>query len=243
MSINKRILPVILFVSIVLTSCAGQATEAPALDVNAIQTFAVETFIASINQTQTEQALLATQTPSPTITITSSPTTAATVAPPPTWTPVPVFLLPTVFKSPTASGTYFTPTSDPALLASGCNNSGFIQDVTVPSGSVIKAGQDFTKTWKVENLGTCNWIFSYQLVFISGDQMGGAATRIGKTIVPGKWTQVSVGLTAPKSGGTYTGYWRLATQDGTIFGTTLAVSIVVGDPTDTPEPPTDTPTP
>ena len=231
----------VLIIGIVMSSCAGQATEVPTLDVNAIATAAVQTFAVSVNQTQTAEALLATVTPSPTIT--SSPTTPATVALPPTWTPAPVLLLPIVYLSPTATGTQYTPTTDPSLLAAGCNNSQLIYDVNVPAGSVFKAGESFTKTWKVANTGTCNWAYNYKLLFSSGNQMGGSSANLGKNIVPGKWTEVSVNLTAPKSAGSYAGYWHIASPTGTPFGVTLSVSIVVGTPTDTPAPPTSTSTP
>jgi hypothetical protein len=100
----------------------------------------------------------------------------------------------------------------------------------------LKPGENFTKTWKVENNGTCDWALLYRLVFVGGDQMGGDPSALGKVIVPGKWTQLSVGLTAPSKPGTYTGTWRMATQQGSPFGATLTVSIVVGTPTDTPQP-------
>ena len=249
MFINKPVAMFFLLVCIGLISCSGQATEAPTMDANTIMTAAVDTFVASINETQTAQALLATATASPTLT--SSPTNPVTTTPPPTWTPAPVLnpILPTIYKSPTATGTQYTPTANPALLASGCNNLRLILDVNIPAGSVVKPGESFTKTWKVENSGTCDWVYLYRLVFVSGDRMDGEPAGLGKVIVPGKWTQLSVGLTAPKKAGTYTGYWRFGTQTGTPFGSTLTVSIVVGNPTDTPQPtstrvtpsPTDTP--
>jgi len=242
MFIKKRFVTLVLFVCVVLTSCGGRATEVPTLDANVIMTDAVNTFIANINQTQTAQALLATATASSTIT--SSPVSLVTATPPPTWTQAPIFnpVLPTIFKSPTATGTQYTPTANPALLASGCNNLRLILDVNVPAGSVVRPGESFTKTWKVENSGTCDWVYLYRLVFVSGDRMDGEPSGLGKVIVPGKWTQLSVSLTAPKKAGTYIGYWRFGTQTGSPFGSTLTVSIVVGSPTDTPQP-TSTPVP
>jgi hypothetical protein len=71
--------------------------------------------------------------------------------------------------------------------------------------------------------------------------MEGDPGSLGKVIVPGKWTQLSVGLVAPSKPGTYTGTWRMATQQGNPFGATLTVSIVVANPTDTPVPPTSYP--
>jgi len=238
--LTKKYIGVLFLITcVVLSSCAGQATEAPTLDANVIMTDAINTFVASMNQTQTAQALLVTNTASPTIT--STPT--ATTTPPPTSTQAAIInlILPTVFKSPTATGTQYTPTPNPTLLASGCNNLGFILDVTVPAGTVMKPGENFTKTWKVENNGTCDWVYLYHLVFVGGDRMEGDPGSLGKIIVPGKWTQLSVGLVAPSKPGTYTGTWRMATQPGTPFGATLTVSIVVANPTATPVPPTSYP--
>jgi hypothetical protein len=238
MFVKRRFVLLILIASVVLSSCGGQATDGdPTLDVNAIMTAGIGTFVASLNQTQTAQALLNTHTPSPTVT--SSPTSTAT---PTAGTPVVLNpILPGVVVFPTITGTQYTPTSNPSVLASGCNNLGFIQDVTVPSGSVMRPGQEFTKTWKVVNTGTCDWVFLYRLVFTGGERMAGDPGGLGKVIIPGKWTQLSVTLTAPRQGGTYTGYWRMGTQSGVAFGATLAVSIVVGNPTNTPVPPTSTP--
>jgi len=238
MSIKKYIGALFLIACAVLSSCAGQATEAPTLDANAIMTDAVNTFVASMNQTQTAQALLVTPTMTASPTVTSSPISLVTATPPPTWTQAAIInpILPTVFKSPTVMGTQYTPTVNPAVSAVGCNNLGLINDVTIPSGSVIKPGESFTKTWKVENNGTCNWVFLYHLVFVGGDRMEGDPGGLGKVIVPGKWTQLSVGLVAPSKPGTYTGTWRMATQQGTPFGANLTISIVVANPTDTPQP-------
>jgi hypothetical protein len=238
MTLKKHVLILTLLVGLLLSSCAGQATEAPTLDASVIMTDAVNTFVASMNLTQTAQALLITNTVAASPTNTSTPVSQVVSTPPPTWTLAPVFnsVLPTVFKSPTATGTQYTPTVNPGLSAVGCNNLGLVYDVNVPAGSVFKPGENFTKTWKVENNGTCNWVYLYHLVFVTGDRMDGDPPRLSKVIVPGQWTQLSVNLIAPSKPGTYTGSWRMATQPGTPFGVTLSVSIVVSNPTDTPQP-------
>jgi hypothetical protein len=102
-----------------------------------------------------------------------------------------------------------------------------ITDVTIPAGTVLEPRETFTKTWQVENNGTCDWVYLHHLTFISGDSMAGEETRLSKVIPPGKWTQISVDLQAPNVEGTYTGYWRFADPDGNVFGSTLTVSIVV----------------
>jgi hypothetical protein len=113
---------------------------------------------------------------------------------------------------------------------------GLVYDVNVPAGSIFKPGESFTKTWKVENNGTCNWVYLYHLIFVGGDRLDGDPPRLGKVIVPSQWTQLSVALIAPSKPGAYTGSLRMATQPGTPFGVTLNVSIVVSNPTDTPQP-------
>lgn len=230
----QPILFIFLIGGVLLASCAGQVpTGEPTADLNGIQTLAVQTFMAALTQTQAAQPTV-TETPSPTITNTAQSLQA--IAPPSTSTPSALILFPTVYIAPTVTGTQYTPTMNPALAGVGCNNLGLIADVTIPSGTVFQPNDHFTKTWKVENNGSCDWVYQYSLTFVSGDRMGGDPGYLAKTIVPGKWTQFSVNMRAPKNPGTYTGNWRMATQSGSLFGATLTVSIVVANPTNTPKP-------
>ena len=218
----------ILLVGLLMVACSGQQTaSAPTQDVNAILTAGVATFAAAVFQTQTAVAPPATATP----TVTNTPT--ATVA-----TPIPlasptasatatqlVFVAPLVTFTAAITGT--PPTPNPTTLASGCNNLLLLRDETVPAGTVFNPEEGFTKVWKVANSGSCDWVFFYHLVFVSGERMGGEPGRLGKVIEPGKWTQLSLNLQAPRNPGTYTGYWRFADNSGTAFGSTLSVSIEV----------------
>lgn len=230
---TQKLLLFTLISGVLLSSCAGQATSVPTLDPNIIQTSAVQTFMVALTQTQAAQPT-ATETLTPTATETAIslptiPTSAATATAYP-------LLLPTTYIIPTVTGTQYTPTANPLVAAVGCNNLRLVQDVTIPSGTVFQPNDHFTKTWKVENNGTCDWVYQYALTFVGGERMGGAPGYLSKTIVPGKWTEFSVNMRAPKDPGTYTGNWRMATQAGTLFGATLTVSIVVANPTNTPKP-------
>jgi hypothetical protein len=112
-----------------------------------------------------------------------------------------------------------------------------IESFTNPAGP-FTPGQEFTQSWQVENNGTCDWVYLYHLVFVSGDQMKGSPGRLSKVIPPGKWTTLSVDLDAPNKDGTHTGTWRFSDAGGTPFGATLPVSITVKknpDPTKTPD--------
>lgn len=234
-----------MILAIFLAACAGQpATETGSeVDVNAILTSSIGTFAASVFETQTALAPSPTQTSLPTFPPTN--TAVALTTPFPTSTQGFVFVpvISTVSASPSATGTQFTATPNPLSLASGCNNLLLIGDVTIPAGTVMKPKETFTKTWKVANNGTCDWALQYRLVFVGGNQMEGDPSGLGKVIAPQKWTQISIQLVAPKQPGTYTGTWRLGTQTGTVFGSTLTVSIVVAAPTNTPVPATNTSVP
>jgi hypothetical protein len=121
-------------------------------------------------------------------------------------------------EAPLESETPIPSTSTP--LATGCSDQAtFVTDVTVPDGADFAPGEDFTKTWRMKNAGTCTWTSSYALVFDHGDQMGGApAVALTGSVPPGATVDLSVDLQAPAAVGTYQGFWRLRNNSGVIFG-------------------------
>ena len=36
-------------------------------------------------------------------------------------------------------------------------DSGFVEDVSIPDGTVMKPGQQYTKQWKLKNIGSARW--------------------------------------------------------------------------------------
>ena len=160
-------------------------------------------------------------------------------APPPTIAPPQVVEdTPTPPPSPTAS----TPTDTPVPNVpgpGGCTlNAAYVADVTVPDDTQFDPGTTFTKVWRVRNSGTCTWEEGTQLIFVSGDPMGGpTAVDVPQEVTPDSNTDVSVDFTAPTTPGTYRSNWGLQAPDGVRFGTQIYVQIVV------PEPATETPTP
>ena len=103
-----------------------------------------------------------------------------------------------------------------------------MKDISIADGTDLTADQSFTKTWKVSNNGSCAWTATYQLVFISGDSLGGKATAIGTAVSPGQTADVSVVLTSTSATGTITGTWRLSNDKSQPFGTQLTVVISNG---------------
>ena len=154
--------------------------------------------------------------------------------------PAPTFQLQTPVLLPTSKPAAGGVTAGGAV---GCDNAVYISDVTIPDGTVIPAGQNFTKTWKVSNIGSCAWTATYQLTFVSGDSLGGKTTAIGKAVQPGESADVSVVLTSTSATGTITGTWRLSNDKAQPFGDSLTVVIKNGATTGTiTATPTKTPT-
>jgi hypothetical protein len=115
------------------------------------------------------------------------------------------------------------PTSKPAAThnppTSACDWAAYVKDVNVPDGTVFAPGTKFTKTWRLENIGTCAWSGSYTVVFSNGDSMAGAAsTAIPSPVNPGQNVDVSINLTAPSKEGSYRGFWLLRNAAGGLFG-------------------------
>lgn len=155
-----------------------------------------------------------------------------------------------IFETPTATPTHFAtttpfsfPTTIPATVvtvqnkvsyvsastANGCNDAIYVSDVTISDGTVLPPGESFVKTWKFQNTGTCDWNENYLITFVSGTDMDGETTELDQDVSTGATGDISVSLIAPESEGTYTGYWRLADEDGNVFGQSVYVMIVVSE--------------
>jgi hypothetical protein len=125
-------------------------------------------------------------------------------------------------------------------------------DVTIPDDTVMQPGQSFTKTWRLENTGSCTWNRSYAVAFFSGDQMGASASvSLAGEVSPGLSVDISVDMVAPNKAGRYQGNWKLRNASNVLFGigpggaAPFWVRIVVAQtstPTSTPRTPTVTPT-
>jgi hypothetical protein len=127
-----------------------------------------------------------------------------------------------------------TPTVTPLVAANltvtpiPCkNDSDFVSDVTIPDNTRLNAGTTFTKTWRIENSGTCVWNESYQFVFLKGDQMNGPTSiALSDPVEPGEQLDISIPLQAPNAPGTHQGSWQLQDSRGVNFGTKPYVRII-----------------
>lgn len=242
MNVSKQILITLILSAVLLSACGNAGTATPQ-DVNVIYTSVVNTIVASYFATQTALVPPASSIPTlPMMTfVVSTPAASPALIPSATRPYYTATISAAVSPSPT--GTRATPTLDPSALAFGCNNLEFIRDVNFPAGAVFLPGQNFTKTWKVQNTGTCPWMYQYRLALVSANGFGAPLIKLGSQVPVGQWTEVSVNMDAPKTEGKYSSSWRMADANNNMFGATLVVSFTVAKPTQVPAPPTDTPVP
>ncbi len=184
---KKILLLVLLSVTVFLSACSS-GSAAP--DVAASST-AVTTL------TSTPSPVAETSTPTEAI-----PTETATATLPPQDTPTPT---PTV-------------TLPPPQNAVDCTNAAkFVSDVTVPDNSTVKVGEKFTKTWRVQNTGTCTWWSGYTLTHYSELKLNAPNSVSLPRTNPGETADISIELTAPETAGAYRGNFVIRNPKGLIM--------------------------
>lgn len=148
----------------------------------------------------------------------ASPTPTATQIPP-TATPTNIPPTPTATVEGAGAGEV-TPTQQQQSGGSGPCLRANLEIETVPDGTQIDVGKNFTKTWRLKNTGSCNWTAGFAVIWVQGDIMDaksvGPITEVD--IPPGGYAMVSVDMQAPAEEGTFKGYWMLRSADGAVFG-------------------------
>ena len=213
--LKTRLMKVQIFLAlgaILLASCgAGNAPEATptAFSVEQIQTFAVSTFSSALTMTA---AVMPTNTPA------ATQTPLATIP-----------ALPTTNTGglPAAGTTPGAGTGGVAATAS-CYGLTFVSDVSIPDNTQMDPGDGFTKTWKVQNSGSCAWDAGFKFQNTGGESLGASSFTLPTSVAAGQTYDISVPMTAPDKTGTLRSNWRMATAGGQYFGDEVYVAIVVG---------------
>ena len=195
----------LLVVTFLFSACAPAVPVEPTQDVMAIRTSAAYTVVAEFTLT----AAAFTRTPLP-----------------PTQTPIP--------ETPTETPTIAFAT-DPTQIALGtpgvpCNDLSIDRatvDVTIIDGTQMTPGQEFVKTWKIKNTGTCAWGEGYGLIYLYGEKMNGQPIPLSIVVQTGEEVEVTVNLKAPEKTGNYISAWQMAAPNGVPFGVELNTKIIV----------------
>lgn len=236
----RRTIYALLTAALLLASCTMGATPAPTVDINTINTAAVETAMGQLSAQFTQTALAAPSvTPMPTDTAISLPTTAQPTANTGGTVPTAAGAIPTVsFNATPLPGFTPLPSPQPAAptvsLGDSCNNSAFEGDITIPDGTVLPPGENFEKVWALRNTGTCAWDEGYAFVYIGGstpnlDPVNFQFKNSIDFVAGGEAINMTIKLTTPCKPGEYEGHWRMRSDSGYYFGTTLSVYVKVTD--------------
>jgi hypothetical protein len=104
-----------------------------------------------------------------------------------------------------------------------------VSDETIPDGTKVKPGEEFTKIWRIENNGLFNWPEGVVVVSVGGQPLSDyGASEPMPALKIGESMSVAVDMRAPQEPGNYTSFWRLAMPNvGTHFGARLWVTIQV----------------
>lgn len=136
-----------------------------------------------------------------------------------------------VIESPTPAPTRETPSQTPSITATETpaptatpqsgNEAGHLAGETIPDGTVLEAGEDFVKSFTLENVGETTWNESYRLVLFAspqGETLGAAeSVTLGETVSPGEKIEISIPLTAPQNPGGYTVVWQLVNESDEVI--------------------------
>ena len=204
----KLIISIMLIATVAIAGCGSANTpqQEPTPDVAVIRTSAASTVISQFTLTA------AVFTPTPSV-------AAATQTP----------------ATPQPSSTATTPTQAIAQVTNAqgttvalCDSMSFVADVNIPDDTNMAPGQDFLKTWRVKNTGSCPWGEGYELVYAGyADEMDGQAQPLTEVVQPGQEVEISVQFTAPSEIGEYLSAWQMQNPAGVTFEDIIFVRIIV----------------
>jgi hypothetical protein len=193
---------------LLFAACVPAAPPAPTPNVALIQTSAAQTVVANFTLTAAS------------------------------WTPTP---LPPLTDTPVALDTPIlgaVDTATPTLLPGGVTATAILcdalsfdpatVDVNILDGTQMTPGQEFVKTWRVKNNGSCTWAAGYHLIYAGyADKMSGQPQPLNGVVGPGQEVELSVQFKAPTKVGDYVSAWQLANANGKPFPKVVFVKIVV----------------
>jgi hypothetical protein len=138
----------------------------------------------------------------------------------------------TVVPTSTSTPIIVTATVETPAVANPCYDLLYIEDRTIPDGTEMKPNEVFTKTWYVQNSGGCAWAPGFTFAHFGGDPMEGEPLVLTEPIPAGAKRELSIDLVVPTGQtGLIQSSWRMTDENGTFFGDTLSVNIVVGTAT------------
>jgi len=103
----------------------------------------------------------------------------------------------------------------------------FVEDITVPDGTISPPSIKFVKIWRIRNEGVSNWPENTRLSFVGGDRLSNQESVAVPAAAPQQEVDVAVDMVTPSNPGRYVSYWRLSQPDGIRFGQRVWVDMLV----------------
>lgn len=203
---------VVLILALLTAACAVPGlSAAPQAEVPGLADTAAAATVGAVMTQQVVETVMAYLTATPEVAA-AEPQTFATATLAPSSTPLTPSPSPTR-RPPTSTPLPPTPTVPP------CNMARFVGDVTIPDGEIMNSGKEFTKTWRLMNVGSCIWTTDFSVIFTSGDNMGVVnEVKLPKIVLPQEMVNVSINMKTPDEPGAYLGNYQLKTDEGVQFG-------------------------
>ncbi len=106
----------------------------------------------------------------------------------------------------------------------------YLEDITIPDGTLVEPGEILDKRWLVENSGSCNWDDRFSLRFIAGSNMTDQPEYALFPARSGTQAEIRILFTAPQELGIHRSAWQAYDPQGEIFGDTIFIEVVVQNP-------------
>jgi hypothetical protein len=103
----------------------------------------------------------------------------------------------------------------------------YLEDLSIPDGTQVSAGQALDKRWSVENNGSCNWDERYRVQLIAGPGMGAASQQALYPARSGTQAVIRMVFTAPAESGAYRSAWQAYSPQGEPFGDPFFIEVIV----------------
>jgi hypothetical protein len=142
---------------------------------------------------------------------------------------VPAFVPPTLIPA-TPTTEIIEPTSQNVNMTQtvACiDNLTFIQDETIPDGTVVPPGEMFEKKWEVKNSGTCNWGPGYSIRLIGGPSLEAPSPQDLFPARSGTSLSLRIEFFAPTEAGKYRSAWQAYNPNEIAFGDSFYVDFIV----------------
>ena len=101
-----------------------------------------------------------------------------------------------------------TETQLPLTTATCVDNLTYLEDLSLPEGTVVQPGASLDKRWLVKNSGTCNWDERYRLKLVSGAELSASIDQALYPARSGAKAIIRIVFTAPYTPGTYQNAWQ-----------------------------------